>query len=324
MTVPPRETDRPAPQATSAGLRCRRCRYDLRGLPEGGRCPECGLPLRLSIAAAGVLRRPEVEREAERWEWVHGGCWWIAQSTWAVVPFVMGAGFLPPLTVIAIAGITTHGVAHWFGSRDVVRGLHGLVFESGDPIGRAVAARRWALGYAVAGGATFLGAAGSCVANAFAGPAQLLLPACAVAVGLLAIVQSRRALVELCDAIGIRDRMPLERCGTIVIALAAALWGVALSAILLSATSPALAIAAIFAAPPAGVATLAALLFHRDLAMRVAAAIPQVEEFSPAAERVARKRERIRGVGRPARQEDLSPIRLDDAPPRTPSPGDSR
>ncbi len=40
------------PVVTHRGaLQCDRCRYLLKGLPRGGNCPECGTPIRLSIAA---------------------------------------------------------------------------------------------------------------------------------------------------------------------------------------------------------------------------------------------------------------------------------
>ncbi len=38
------------PNPLAPAVPCRRCRYDLRGLPADGRCPECGTPVAVSIA----------------------------------------------------------------------------------------------------------------------------------------------------------------------------------------------------------------------------------------------------------------------------------
>jgi hypothetical protein len=45
-------------------LHCVRCRYDLRGQPPEGRCPECGLPVRNSAAAPD-----ELHLAPPRWLW---------------------------------------------------------------------------------------------------------------------------------------------------------------------------------------------------------------------------------------------------------------
>jgi hypothetical protein len=51
LTAPPA----PAPADEARALRCYRCGYDLRGLPPGGNCPECGLPIERSGVQGDVL-----------------------------------------------------------------------------------------------------------------------------------------------------------------------------------------------------------------------------------------------------------------------------
>src|SRR3954467_11897945 len=61
--------DAPPPAADEARLRrCFRCGYDLRGLPPGGNCPECGL----------AVERSSVEGD-ELW---HAPPAWLAKLSW--------------------------------------------------------------------------------------------------------------------------------------------------------------------------------------------------------------------------------------------------
>jgi hypothetical protein len=47
-----------------AELRCVQCKYQLKGLPWWHRCPECGIPIRTSIAARRRALREEVPRHS--------------------------------------------------------------------------------------------------------------------------------------------------------------------------------------------------------------------------------------------------------------------
>jgi hypothetical protein len=58
----------PAPVDEARARRCYRCGYDLRGLPPGGNCPECGLPVERSAAPGDVL-------------W-HAPPAWLAKLSW--------------------------------------------------------------------------------------------------------------------------------------------------------------------------------------------------------------------------------------------------
>lgn len=55
------------PGCVATGLRCRRCKYDLNGLPHGGTCPECGesyadqTPLPIRDPALSVRDEPDLE-----------------------------------------------------------------------------------------------------------------------------------------------------------------------------------------------------------------------------------------------------------------------
>ena len=49
----------PSLEVASPGLLCCRCRYDLRGQPSNGKCPECGELVEISVErAANPLKRP--------------------------------------------------------------------------------------------------------------------------------------------------------------------------------------------------------------------------------------------------------------------------
>jgi hypothetical protein len=64
-----------APGAQADGLRCVRCRYLLRGLPDDGACPECGTPVEVSSGKVDLLRYQEpawLGKLAEGFAW-HAG-----------------------------------------------------------------------------------------------------------------------------------------------------------------------------------------------------------------------------------------------------------
>ena len=302
-----------APEVRKDSARCRRCKYDLRGLVTSGRCPECGLAIYLSVAS----HRPQVggdqtERELERWEWVHNGTWWIGQSVWALLPFALGAGLIPLFAIIAPAGVTVHAIAHWFGMRDFARGLEGLRFEEGDPVGAADMARRVAVVYAVAAIAAFIGLFLSCFAS-FVGGAHFLLPGLALIPGLGAMILARRAGIGLADALGMRERIPFERVGTIVLWCAVGLWVLTILMFVVASRMAGIELLVLGTTVIASLTLVAALLLHRDVFLRLAIAIPQIEDFSAAAARAARTKPLI--IHRsPPTAEDLSPLELDDAP----------
>jgi hypothetical protein len=95
-------------QPAAVEVACLRCGYSLRGLAEGGGCPECGLPVAESRAARLTLD-PTALRELREnarvlaWAPVLGGAWvavalvvgqslsWIASAAIAIVGCLVGA-----------------------------------------------------------------------------------------------------------------------------------------------------------------------------------------------------------------------------------------
>jgi len=249
---------------------------------------------------------------------VHTGAWWIGQSIWLVLPFILGTALIPTFAVVAPAGVAAHAIAHWFGVRDLTRGLAGLRFEEGDPVAAADLARRVAVVYAVSASAAFLGVFASCFASFVPGAAHVILPALALIPGIGAVIVARRAGVKLADALGMRERVPFERLGTITLWAAAGFWILAGLTALVSARVASLELVVVGTGALAAMMFVVALLFHRDLFLRLALAIPQIEDFSTAADRATRKRPLIVPHAR-SQDIDLSPLKLEDAPD-TPRP----
>src|SRR6187401_458659 len=103
MTHSPADPQPRPPAVDSKAPHCHRCGYDLRGLASSGRCPECGLAIRMS------MRRTELTPTAvvERWDLVHNGCWWVGQSAWLLAPFLLGLSVVVPSLAIGVAACVT-------------------------------------------------------------------------------------------------------------------------------------------------------------------------------------------------------------------------
>ena len=91
-----------SPTITTA-LPCLRCEYDLRGLPRGARCPECGTPVEPSAA------RNDAEQVGERAPLRLSATSWlrsIGVACWLTVAFAI-LTFAEAFTIVADIGERT-------------------------------------------------------------------------------------------------------------------------------------------------------------------------------------------------------------------------
>jgi hypothetical protein len=296
-------------------LRCTRCGYSLRGLPEAKACPECG--------ASAVANADWALASGERWEPIHGGLTLCGQGIWCLLPLGVGCAALAPLLTMVAAIVLGHGFAHWLGVRDIARGIADL---DAEPLRtHLLATRRWARLHAAA-----------CVA----GFAPLLLSLClpttaltaialgvSIATGTLAIRSLRRLLPLLVPAVAADadEAGPLRRWLLRVLLPSGGVLACALAgAGVLGLIGQAIPIVAGVAGYPfllaliAGPAFLASSLAQRVSILDAADTIPQLPAFNPAASRAARRRRAILKSGGSGVSEELPPIELAELPPDRP------
>jgi hypothetical protein len=303
------------------GTTCRRCGYDLRSLPTGGRCPECGL--------ATALSRPLSASTIDAWQPISEGCQWIGNSVGALVLLFCFAPLSPTVGLGAIVLAMVHAWCHWFGLRDLRTGLAPAIAD--DPIFADDLRRATLASHVAVATLTPIGLAplGSCVLGPSAttpGGFQVASLGIVVPIVFVNLVLSRRLAVRLADACAIRDAIPHEALGARVLPLLGSLvslaWiAVAGSFLLRSPLDELLFGIALPSAILLGLPVLWLLWRQFDLFARVGAAVPQSTSFSEAARRVERQSRGPLTIARSVpRSEDDAPIPIADEPP----PGDSR
>lgn len=110
MTVPYELTPEPepvalppaAPASVDEDIPCRRCGYNLRGLPIASRCPECGVPLNVSVNG-DLLRYSDPEFVGT----LHRG---VRLMLWGILVSVIGAILAVVVTATSRSAVSSLGV----------------------------------------------------------------------------------------------------------------------------------------------------------------------------------------------------------------------
>lgn len=302
------------------GTTCRRCGYDLRALPTGGRCPECGL--------ATALSRPLSESTIDAWQPIAEGCQWVGNSVGTLVLLFCFAPLSPTVGAGAIVLAMVHAWCHWFGLRDLRSGLAPAIAD--DPI--FAEELRWATlaSHVAVATLTPIGLAplGSCVLGPSAttpGGFQVASLGIVVPIVFVNLILTRRVGVRLADACAIREAIPHEALGTRAFLLLGPLvslaWiAVAGSFVLRAPLDEQLFGIALPTAILLGLPVLWLLWRQFDLFARIGAAVPQSTSFSEAARRVERQsRGPLMAPRSVPREADEAPIPIADEP----APGDA-
>lgn len=241
---------------------------------------------------AATISRNLVDSDA--WLPIVDGCRGMGNALGLLIP----AFFLTPLSptegAVAVVLVALHAWWHWFGIRDLRRGLAAAVADDPSFAGRLELAARMSLGYgAIATALALLPLLHALFGTRVPLPGGFQLAAMGIVTPFLfaALVTSRWVCLALADACAVRDELPRLRVGSIGLLSIGTLVAMAWGAVALSLVVPARLGTPLFelALKPAialGFPMLAVLWLQFDLLARLAVAVPRTPSFSAAARRV--------------------------------------